>query len=194
MGDRGSQERSCSSSSPGSARRWPHPSGWSCSTCWPRASGASTPWPGPRAWADDGVDAPADPAAGRAGPHPQGRHDGPLPAGRRRRGRPLRGPAGRGRRHLADVDRAPRGTTSAATTPTRWRTSATELLRRARSGDVVVLDVRPRQEYAAGHIPGAVSVPLDELEHGWPSCPPTSRSSPTAAAPTACSPTTRSGC
>lgn len=38
-----------------------------------------------------------------------------------------------------------------------------ELLRRARTGAVVVLDVRPAEEYAAGHIPGAVSVPLDQL-------------------------------
>jgi rhodanese-related sulfurtransferase/DNA-binding transcriptional ArsR family regulator len=30
-------------------------------------------------------------------------------------------------------------------------------------GAVTVLDVRPREEYAAGHIPGAVSIPLDEL-------------------------------
>jgi rhodanese-related sulfurtransferase/DNA-binding transcriptional ArsR family regulator len=40
----------------------------------------------------------------------------------------------------------------------------TELLDRARSGDVVVLDLRPREEYEAGHIPGALSVPLDALE------------------------------
>lgn len=33
----------------------------------------------------------------------------------------------------------------------------------ARSGQVTVIDVRPHEEYAAGHIPGAVSVPLDEL-------------------------------
>jgi rhodanese-related sulfurtransferase/DNA-binding transcriptional ArsR family regulator len=38
-----------------------------------------------------------------------------------------------------------------------------ELLRRARAGDVVVLDVRPADEYAAGHIPGSVSIPVDEL-------------------------------
>jgi rhodanese-related sulfurtransferase/DNA-binding HxlR family transcriptional regulator len=37
-----------------------------------------------------------------------------------------------------------------------------ELLRRADSG-VTVLDVRPREEYQAGHVPGAVSVPLGEL-------------------------------
>ena len=38
-----------------------------------------------------------------------------------------------------------------------------ELLRRAQAGKVLVIDVRPPAEYAAGHIPGAVSVPLDEL-------------------------------
>jgi rhodanese-related sulfurtransferase/DNA-binding MarR family transcriptional regulator len=38
-----------------------------------------------------------------------------------------------------------------------------ELLRRVRKGEVVVLDVRPRREYQAGHIPGALSVPLSEL-------------------------------
>jgi len=38
-----------------------------------------------------------------------------------------------------------------------------ELLDRARDGLVTVLDVRPAEEYAAGHIPGAVNVPLSEL-------------------------------
>jgi rhodanese-related sulfurtransferase/DNA-binding transcriptional ArsR family regulator len=38
-----------------------------------------------------------------------------------------------------------------------------ELLRRALAGEVVVLDVRPAPEFAAGHIPGAVSIPIDEL-------------------------------
>jgi rhodanese-related sulfurtransferase len=38
-----------------------------------------------------------------------------------------------------------------------------ELLARAQAGEVVVLDVRPAEEYAAGHIPGALSIPLDEL-------------------------------
>ena len=38
-----------------------------------------------------------------------------------------------------------------------------ELLRRAQAGEVLVLDVRPAEEYTAGHIPGAVSVPLAEL-------------------------------
>ena len=40
-----------------------------------------------------------------------------------------------------------------------------ELLERVRDGLVTVLDVRPPEEYAAGHVPGAVNVPLCELEH-----------------------------
>jgi rhodanese-related sulfurtransferase/DNA-binding transcriptional ArsR family regulator len=39
-----------------------------------------------------------------------------------------------------------------------------ELLRRARSRTVVVIDVRPPEEYAAGHIAGALSIPLAQLE------------------------------
>lgn len=38
-----------------------------------------------------------------------------------------------------------------------------ELVRRVRSGEVTVIDVRPREEYAAAHIPGAISLPLGEL-------------------------------
>jgi len=38
-----------------------------------------------------------------------------------------------------------------------------ELLRRAEAGDVTVLDVRPTEEHAAGHIPGALSIPVDQL-------------------------------
>ena len=39
-----------------------------------------------------------------------------------------------------------------------------ELLKRARSSQVVVLDTRPPSEYAAGHIAGAISVPVDDLQ------------------------------
>ena len=39
-----------------------------------------------------------------------------------------------------------------------------ELLKRARSNHVVVLDTRPPSEYAAGHIAGAISVPVDDLQ------------------------------
>ena len=46
-----------------------------------------------------------------------------------------------------------------------------ELLARSRAGTVTVLDVRPPEEYRAGHIPGALSVPLDQLEHAMRSLP-----------------------
>jgi DNA-binding transcriptional ArsR family regulator/rhodanese-related sulfurtransferase len=39
-----------------------------------------------------------------------------------------------------------------------------ELLKRARSNRVVVLDTRPANEYLAGHITGAISVPVDDLQ------------------------------
>ena len=45
------------------------------------------------------------------------------------------------------------------------------LLERVREGVVTVVDVRPREEYRAGHIPGAVSVPLKELEPYLPRLP-----------------------
>lgn len=41
---------------------------------------------------------------------------------------------------------------------------AKELLERARKGLVTVLDVRPPEEYAAGHLPGAINIPIHELE------------------------------
>lgn len=41
---------------------------------------------------------------------------------------------------------------------------AEDLVRRVRAGEVTVLDVRPVEEYRAGHIPGALSVPMAELE------------------------------
>jgi rhodanese-related sulfurtransferase/DNA-binding transcriptional ArsR family regulator len=47
-----------------------------------------------------------------------------------------------------------------------------ELVRRARAGDVVLLDLRPRGEYEAGHIPGAVSIPLEDLEEQLALLPP----------------------
>ncbi len=38
-----------------------------------------------------------------------------------------------------------------------------ELLRRVQAGDAVILDVRPGPEYAGGHLPGAIHIPLEEL-------------------------------
>jgi rhodanese-related sulfurtransferase/biotin operon repressor len=39
-----------------------------------------------------------------------------------------------------------------------------DLVERLSNGDVVLIDVRPQEEFAAGHIEGARSIPLDELE------------------------------
>jgi ArsR family transcriptional regulator len=39
-----------------------------------------------------------------------------------------------------------------------------ELLRRSRTGEITILDVRPEDEFALGHVPGAVNIPLRELE------------------------------
>jgi rhodanese-related sulfurtransferase/DNA-binding transcriptional ArsR family regulator len=61
--------------------------------------------------------------------------------------------------HLADVAVA----TAAFMGPDTEQVTRQELLRRADAGEVTVLDVRPREEYEAGHIPGALSIPLGEL-------------------------------
>jgi rhodanese-related sulfurtransferase len=47
-----------------------------------------------------------------------------------------------------------------------------ELLARLRAGDTVVLDVRPAAEYAAGHLPGALHIPLEELADRLTELPP----------------------
>lgn len=39
-----------------------------------------------------------------------------------------------------------------------------ELIKRVEEGTVTVIDVRPPEEYAAGHLPGAINMPLSELE------------------------------
>jgi len=39
-----------------------------------------------------------------------------------------------------------------------------DLMQRAKEGSITVLDVRPTVEYAAGHLPGAINVPLKELK------------------------------
>lgn len=40
-----------------------------------------------------------------------------------------------------------------------------QLLERLAAGDVVVLDVRDEPEYAAGHLPGAIHVPVTDIQH-----------------------------
>jgi rhodanese-related sulfurtransferase len=67
-----------------------------------------------------------------------------------------------GETHLAEVDRVvetyldDRGALEAV--------EASELIERLGDGSVIILDVRPEEEYRAGHIPGARSVPVDDLE------------------------------
>jgi rhodanese-related sulfurtransferase len=39
-----------------------------------------------------------------------------------------------------------------------------ELLKRARKNEIVILDARPSREFAAGHIAGALSVPVEKLQ------------------------------
>jgi rhodanese-related sulfurtransferase/DNA-binding MarR family transcriptional regulator len=46
-----------------------------------------------------------------------------------------------------------------------------ELIRRVRSGEVTILDVRPVEEYEAGHIPGAISMPIADLKARWADLP-----------------------
>ena len=67
-----------------------------------------------------------------------------------------------GQAYLADVDRVLRLYFTAK--DDLEPVLAAELLERAKKGLVTVLDVRPREEFAAGHVPGAVNVPIHELE------------------------------
>jgi rhodanese-related sulfurtransferase len=39
-----------------------------------------------------------------------------------------------------------------------------QLVKRVRAGDVTLIDVRPKEEYLAGHLPGAISLPLAQLK------------------------------
>jgi rhodanese-related sulfurtransferase len=50
--------------------------------------------------------------------------------------------------------------------------AAAELQERLRRGEVTLLDVRPAVEYASGHLPEALSMPLDELERRLRELPP----------------------
>lgn len=65
------------------------------------------------------------------------------------------------RGHSADAERA--RTAYLGPTDTE-QVTRTDLLDRVKAGTATVIDVRPAAEYAAGHIPGAVSIPADELE------------------------------
>jgi rhodanese-related sulfurtransferase/DNA-binding transcriptional ArsR family regulator len=47
----------------------------------------------------------------------------------------------------------------------REEVTGAELLKRVKAGKVTLIDVRPEAEFEAGHLPGAKSVPLEQLEH-----------------------------
>lgn len=65
-------------------------------------------------------------------------------------------------RHLADVQQL---VNTFLTVKDKLKpVPATELLERVRNDLVTVLDVRPPEEYQAGHVPGAINIPLSELE------------------------------
>lgn len=65
-------------------------------------------------------------------------------------------------RHLSDVERLIN--TYLTVKDSLEPIPRVELLARVRDGLVTVLDVRPSEEYAAGHVPGAINIPLQELE------------------------------
>lgn len=64
--------------------------------------------------------------------------------------------------HLAEIDRVVRD--YLGDRDSLEPVTPDELMRRMTHGDIVVLDVRPTQEYTAGHIDGAVSLPVDQLQ------------------------------
>ena len=65
-------------------------------------------------------------------------------------------------RHVAEVDRIVAGYFNER--DSLEPISRSELLERSRQGLVTILDVRPVQEFQAGHIPGAVNLPLKDLD------------------------------
>lgn len=72
-------------------------------------------------------------------------------------------------RRLADLERLVKRHFGARSDPVPVRMK--ELIGRARSNDVLILDARPACEYEAGHIAGAISIPIDELQRRLGSLP-----------------------
>lgn len=72
-------------------------------------------------------------------------------------------------KHLAEVERIVRDhfDTRDALTPV----GRNELMTRVKEGGAMVIDVRPAEEYEAGHIPGAINIPVDELPQHLASLP-----------------------
>lgn len=67
-----------------------------------------------------------------------------------------------GSAYLADIDRIVRQYFTAK--DELEPVPAADVLERAKKGLVTVLDVRPPEEFAAGHVPGAINIPINELE------------------------------
>jgi len=67
-----------------------------------------------------------------------------------------------GERHIGEVNRVVMGYFNDR--DSLEAVSRQELLQRSKDGLVTILDVRPPEEYESGHIPGAVNVPLAEIE------------------------------
>ena len=65
-------------------------------------------------------------------------------------------------RNVAEVERVVRNYFNAR--DDMEAVSRGELLERSRAGTVTILDVRPEDEFALGHLPGALNIPLRELE------------------------------
>jgi ArsR family transcriptional regulator len=65
-------------------------------------------------------------------------------------------------RNVAEVERVVRSYFDAR--DSLEAVSRDELLKRSTAGTVTILDVRPEDEYALGHLPGALNIPLRELE------------------------------
>jgi rhodanese-related sulfurtransferase len=72
-------------------------------------------------------------------------------------------------RRLADLDRLIQEHFGDRSNPVPVRMR--ELLERVRSNEVIILDARPANEYEAGHIAGAISIPIDELQRRLRSLP-----------------------
>jgi rhodanese-related sulfurtransferase/DNA-binding transcriptional ArsR family regulator len=75
------------------------------------------------------------------------------------------------RLRLAEIDQVARTFLGATGADEVEQVDGGELLRRVHAGEVTVFDVRPFEEYQAGHLPGAVSMPLEALRERLASLP-----------------------
>lgn len=66
-------------------------------------------------------------------------------------------------RHVAGVEIAQRAMAGLDDAPPVVELAREDLLARVEAGEVLVLDVRPADEFSAGHLPGALSIPIGEL-------------------------------